>query len=97
MKVTFLPVNKTVEVASGTTILNAALENGIDIEHNCGGFGACTTCHVIVKSGEEFLSEMDDDEDDRLCEAEGLTLHSRLGCQAVIEDDDGEIVVEIPQ
>jgi 2Fe-2S ferredoxin len=96
MKVTFLPLKKTVEVEPGTSILEAALENHVDLEHNCGGFCACTTCHVIVRSGEEHLSEMEDCEDDRLSQAEGLTLHSRLGCQAIIEDDEGEIVVEIP-
>jgi 2Fe-2S ferredoxin len=40
-----------------------------------------------------MLSEMDDDEADRLDMAPGLTTHSRLGCQAVVE---GDIVVEIP-
>ncbi len=96
MKVIFLPLNKTVEVEPGTSILEAALENHIELEHNCGGFCACTTCHVIVKSGGEYLSEMEDCEDDRLSQAEGLTLNSRLGCQAIIEEDDCEIIVEIP-
>jgi len=94
MKVTFLPVNRTVEVEPGTTILEAALENGIELEHNCGGFCACTTCHVIVKEGEENLSEMEDCEEDRLSMAEGLTMHSRLGCQAIVEN--GDVTVEIP-
>ena len=44
--------------------------------------------------GEDDLSEMDDAEDDRLGMAEGLTIHSRLGCQAVVED--GDVTVEIP-
>lgn len=96
MKVTFLPLEKTVEVEPGTSILEAALDNHVELEHNCGGFCACTTCHVIVRSGEEHLSEMEDCEDDRLSQAEGLQLHSRLGCQAIIEDDEGEIIVEIP-
>ena len=92
-KVTFLPDNTTVEVEEGTSILDAALENDIWIEHNCGGFCACTTCHVIVKAGEEALSEMDEEEEDRLDTAEGLTLASRLGCQARVY---GDVVVEVP-
>lgn len=48
---------------------------------------------MIVKEGEENLSEMDDDEADRLEQAPGLTLHSRLGCQAIVS---GDVVVEIP-
>ncbi len=48
---------------------------------------------MIVKAGEDNLSEMEEDEDDRLDTAEGLTLASRLGCQACIF---GDVVLEIP-
>ena len=58
------------------------------------GSCACTTCHVIVREGEENLSPMEQDEEDRLDTAEGLTLHSRLGCQAMVQ---GDVVVEIPK
>ena len=92
-KVTFFPNNVTVEAKSGDTILDVALDNKIDLQHNCGGACACSTCHVILKGGFETLSEMDDNEADQLDEAEGLTLTSRLGCQAKIY---GDIVVEIP-
>jgi 2Fe-2S ferredoxin len=49
---------------------------------------------VIVKEGADNLSPMEDDEEDRLDMAEGLTIRSRLGCQAVVR---GDVVVEIPQ
>ena len=75
------------------SILDIALNFGIDLEHACGGNCACTTCHVIVKQGEENLSDMEDDEEDRLYMADGLTLHSRLGCQCVVT---GDVTVEIP-
>jgi 2Fe-2S ferredoxin len=102
-RVTFLPLNKTVEVDDSRypladhgkpgSLLDIALANGIELEHNCGGSCACTTCHVIVREGAENLSEMAEDEEDRLDMAEGLTIHSRLGCQAVVH---GDVVVEIP-
>jgi 2Fe-2S ferredoxin len=102
-RVTFLPLNKTVEVDDSRypladhgkpgSLLDIALANGIELEHNCGGSCACTTCHVIVREGAENLSEMAEDEEDRLDTAEGLTLHSRLGCQAVVQ---GDVIVEIP-
>ncbi|MCC7235790.1 MAG: 2Fe-2S iron-sulfur cluster binding domain-containing protein [Bryobacterales bacterium] len=75
------------------SILDVCLNHGAHLEHACGGSCACTTCHVIVKAGEEHLSNMDDDEADRLDMAPGLTLHSRLGCQAVMT---GDVTVEIP-
>jgi 2Fe-2S ferredoxin len=102
-RVTFLPLNKTVEVDDSRypladhgkpgSLLDIALANGIELEHNCGGSCACTTCHIIVREGAENLSEMAEDEEDRLDMAEGLTIHSRLGCQAVVQ---GDVIVEIP-
>jgi uncharacterized 2Fe-2S/4Fe-4S cluster protein (DUF4445 family) len=50
-KVTFLPDNKTVEVAKDTTILAAAISAGIYINSACGGDGVCGRCKVIVKIG----------------------------------------------
>jgi 2Fe-2S ferredoxin len=102
-RVTFLPLNKTVEVDDAKypladhgkpgSLLDIALAHEIHLEHNCGGSCACTTCHVIVRKGKENLSEMEEDEEDRLDMAEGLTIHSRLGCQAVVR---GDVTVEIP-
>ncbi|HEY1204721.1 MAG: 2Fe-2S iron-sulfur cluster-binding protein [Bryobacteraceae bacterium] len=103
-KVTFLPANVTAEFdppklpyrdhGRPGSILDVALNFGAPLEHSCGGSCACTTCHVIVRQGERNLSPMDDFEADRLDLAEGLTLHSRLACQAVVR---GDVVVEIPQ
>jgi 2Fe-2S ferredoxin len=104
-KVTFLPEGKTVEFESGKlpydehgkpeSVLDVAINFGVQIEHACGGSCACTTCHVIVKQGDNNLSPnpADDDELDRLDQAPGLTLHSRLACQAVVT---GDVTVEIP-
>lgn len=103
IKLTLLPENRVIEFdpatmpfsehGKKTSILDVCLNHGAHLEHACGGSCACTTCHVIVKSGEEHLTPMDDDEADRLDMAPGLTLHSRLGCQAVMS---GDVTVEIP-
>ncbi len=101
-KVTFLPMNVTVEVEESQfpfqddgkpgSLLDIALAHKIPMGHNCGGNCACTTCHIVVKQGKENLCPMESDEEDRLDMAEGLTLESRLGCQAVVK---GDVVVEV--
>jgi ferredoxin, 2Fe-2S len=93
-KITFLPAEKSAEVARGTSILDAADAAGVDLPSNCGGVCACTTCHVWIEAGLESLSEIADREDDKLQEAAGLTAHSRLGCQARVGGAD--VVVRIP-
>jgi 2Fe-2S ferredoxin len=104
-KITFLRKGEepvTVDYQPGATpyhehgregsLLDIALNYGIELEHSCGGNCACTTCHVIVKQGEANLTEMDEDEEDRIYMADSVTLHSRLGCQAVVK---GDVIVEI--
>ena len=75
------------------SLLDIAKNLEIPLEHACGGSCACTTCHVIVREGGQNLSEMHDDEADRLDTAWDVTPHSRLGCQAVVR---GDVVCEIP-
>jgi 2Fe-2S ferredoxin len=75
------------------SLLDVALNFGIPLEHACGGNCACTTCHVIVTEGMANLSEMGDDEADRLDTAWDLTPTSRLACQAVVR---GDVACEVP-
>ena len=105
-KVTFILKDKTertVEFQHGTlpyqghglpeSFLDVAMNHGIGLEHACGGSCACTTCHLIIRKGMENLSEMEDNEADRLDTAWDLTTNSRLGCQAAIK---GDVVAEFP-
>lgn len=89
------PEGAVVEVEPGTTILDAALAEGIEIEHACEKSCACTTCHVIVREGFDSLELADELEDDMLDKAWGLEPESRLSCQARVVDE--ELVVEIPR
>ncbi|MDA8059945.1 MAG: 2Fe-2S iron-sulfur cluster-binding protein [Leptospirillum sp.] len=92
-EILFLPENKKVTAREGDSILDAATRNGVHLEHNCGGVCACATCHVIITEGFDNLSPMEEDEEDQIEEAEGLTLKSRLACQAKVT---GDLVVTIP-
>lgn len=104
-KVTFLPMNVTIEVDPEKlgeshdglpgSILDIALSNGIEIDHACGGVCACSTCHVIFKEGLESTNEAVEEEDDMLENAPGLKPTSRLSCQAV-PNGTKDVVVEIP-
>ncbi|KHF24910.1 MULTISPECIES: ISC system 2Fe-2S type ferredoxin [sulfur-oxidizing symbionts] len=89
------PDGAVIEAEPGTTVCDAALANGIEIEHACEKSCACTTCHVIVREGFDSMEESDEIEDDLLDKAWGLEPESRLSCQAVVGDED--LVVEIPK
>jgi len=89
------PEGKVIEAEPGVTVCDAALANGIHIEHACEKSCACTTCHVVVREGFDSMEESDELEDDMLDKAWGLEPESRLSCQAVVAEDD--LVVEIPK
>lgn len=89
------PEGAAFEVDPGITVCDAALANGIEIEHACEKSCACTTCHVIIREGFDSLDESDELEDDMLDKAWGLEPDSRLSCQAVVGDED--LVIEIPK
>ena len=91
-KVKFLPSLIETDAAKGESLLDIALAQGVSIQHACGGFCACTTCHCEVIEGMENLEAPDEDEMERLEVLDGRTPHSRLGCQAKVK---GNVVVRV--
>jgi len=89
------PDGAVIEAEVGITICDAALQNGIEIEHACEKSCACTTCHVIIREGFNSLEESSEEEDDLLDKAWGLEPESRLSCQAQVGEED--LVIEIPK
>lgn len=101
-KVTFKFEQKGIEpviinnVETDQSILEVALTNDIVLHHNCGGVCACSTCHLYVEKGEDFLEELSDKEEDFIDRAINPRLNSRLGCQCILHSGAGEIEVTLP-
>ena len=70
----------------------------VDCLGACGGSCACSTCHVIVEDPEMYdkMAEPDDDENDMLDLAFGLTETSRLGCQVKMSKELDGLVIRLP-
>lgn len=83
-------------VEPGNSLLEIVLMNDIELHHNCGGVCACTTCHLYIEKGMEHIEEISDKEEDFIDRAVNPRLNSRLGCQSVLLDGDGEIEVTLP-
>ncbi|MBI3139138.1 MAG: 2Fe-2S iron-sulfur cluster binding domain-containing protein [Sphingobacteriales bacterium] len=83
-------------VEPGQSILEIALKNDIDLHHNCGGVCACTTCHLYVEKGMDYIDELSDREEDFIDRALNPRLNSRLGCQSLLMEGEGEIEVTLP-
>ncbi|MBA4341117.1 MAG: ISC system 2Fe-2S type ferredoxin [Methylibium sp.] len=91
----YCPDGRQVSAPAGTSICEALLDNGVEIEHACDMVCACTTCHVIIRAGGRTLSEMEEGEEDMLDRAWGLEPDSRLSCQAIL--GQGDVTIEIPK
>jgi len=83
-------------IEKGYSILEAAEDHDVHLNHNCGGVCACSTCHIYLNEGEDFVEEISDKEEDFIDRAINPTLESRLACQCIILKDDAILQVEIP-
>lgn len=83
-------------IEAGQSVLEVALKSDIDLHHNCGGVCACSTCHLYLEKGEGFVEELSDREEDFIDRAINPRLTSRLGCQCVLLDGEGDIEVLLP-
>lgn len=85
-------------VSEGDNLLDIAQANDLEMEGACGGSCACSTCHVIVTEDDYYdkIPEPEDDENDMLDLAFGLTETSRLGCQVKMTKELDGLVVKLP-
>jgi 2Fe-2S ferredoxin len=97
---TFVESNGTrreVDAPLGWSVLEIAHDNDIDIEGACGGSLSCSTCHVIVDAAWfGKLAAPEEEEEDMLDLAFGLTRTSRLGCRIVITGELDGLIVTLP-
>ena len=92
-RVTFLPDDKSGDLAAEMSLLDAAKQLNVPLDHECGGFASCSTCRVVILSGMENLSSIEFEEEDMMDLAQ-LGPPLRLSCQAKIR---GDVVVRIPR
>ncbi|MES2619035.1 MAG: 2Fe-2S iron-sulfur cluster-binding protein [Bacteroidota bacterium] len=85
----------TVEIAKGEIILDVAMDNDVNLHHNCGAVCACSTCHIYIEKGEDSLTEISDKEEDFVDRARNPKHNSRLACQCKLMDEV-DLVVTIP-
>ena len=83
-------------IGTGDSLLEILLDNKIELHHNCGGVCACSTCHLYLESGEEFVEELSDREEDFIDRAVNPRINSRLGCQCVLQKGTGTINILLP-
>ena len=91
-KIVFLDQGKRGTVAAGRTVLEAALDLGVEISHVCNGGGTCSTCRVKCVLNPENLSPIEPNEI-----AYDMGPGVRLGCQARIQGDVGVRVIPVPR
>jgi 2Fe-2S ferredoxin len=83
LELTGRTIHKEVESVIGQSLLDIALNNGIDWQFSCTR-GSCARCRCQVIEGANLLSEVSDEEWDRLDDEE-LEQGYRLGCQAIVK------------
>jgi len=100
-KITFIDsagTARTVDGEAGSTVMETAINNGVpEIEAECGGACACSTCHVYIdEAWREKVGEPSPMEEDMLDFAFEVKPNSRLSCQIKVRDDLDGLVVATP-
>jgi 2Fe-2S ferredoxin len=96
-KLHFVDEDRTFEIKLGQNILEVALDNGIELDHACGGVCACSTCHVKIREGFDLFPEAEEDEEDQLDNARDVGLNSRLACQCVLQEEADQVIeIDVP-
>jgi len=100
-RVTFIACDGTeypVEAHAGFTLMETARDNGVPgIEAECGGAGACATCHVYVDDAwTGACGPAAPVESELLALVEDRRAESRLSCQIEISDELDGLVVRLP-
>ncbi|MCY7329454.1 MAG: 2Fe-2S iron-sulfur cluster binding domain-containing protein [Saprospiraceae bacterium] len=91
-----IPVQTVTGSFQDMSVLEITEEYDVHLNHNCGGVCTCSTCHVYVESGEDFIEGISDKEEDFIDRAFNPRLESRLSCQCIILDEAAEITITIP-
>jgi len=84
-----------VDIAEGEMILDVALDNDVNLHHNCGAVCACSTCHIYIDEGSDSLTEISEKEEDFVDRARNPRYNSRLACQCILKSNT-DLVVTIP-
>jgi 2Fe-2S ferredoxin len=92
--------SQTIEVPIGDSIMEGAVQNGIEgIVGACGGNLQCATCHVYVE--EQCLALLDPIEEDEEAMLQSTASerkpNSRLSCQIRVRPEHDGCVVHIPE
>jgi ferredoxin len=80
--ITFMPTKQTALVEPGQTILEAAIESGIDLPYSCG-VGSCKSCMVVLESG-KITSLIDVD---YILEIDEIEKNYILCCQSLVDEN----------
>jgi 2Fe-2S ferredoxin len=92
-RITFMPIEATVDCADGESIFDAARRAGIPIPTACVGKATCGLCRVKVLDGAAHLPPINRDEMKHLGNTYFIT-KLRLSCQATVSG--GDVTVQIP-
>ena len=84
MKVLFSPAGREVEIAPGTTLLDAAHTAGLPVGNSCGADGTCGRCGLRVLAG---TLPPPSEREQKVAKANRLEAGLRLSCMIEPETD----------
>ncbi len=102
VKISFIDskgATRTVEGEPGSTVMETAIKTAVpEIEAECGGACACSTCHVYIdEAWRQKVGEPSPMEEDMLDFAFEVKPTSRLSCQIKVSEELDGLIVRTPE
>jgi ferredoxin, 2Fe-2S len=91
------PIVRLTEIEAGQSLLEVAIDHGIPLRHECGGICSCATCHIYLMTGGDYVEFKSRREVHQLQRNEWATIYSRLACQCVLLQGQGELNIIIAE
>ncbi|APB32790.1 putative ferredoxin [Gloeomargarita lithophora Alchichica-D10] len=89
------PIGVTANLTDGQPLIEALVNNGLNVLQECGRRGMCATCHVYIQAGMAQVSPKNRREERTLALVATAQSDSRLACQTKVQGNG--VVVQVPQ
>jgi len=92
----FEPISRRLYYKKNESFYQMLVNSNIRVRSQCGGFGTCGKCKLLVQQGLKYLNPPTDSEKKLLTEEE-ITENFRLACQCYIDEDQIDPLKRLPQ
>ena len=92
----FEPISRRLYYKKEENLYQLLVNSNIRVRSQCGGFGTCGKCKLLIQHGLKYLNPPTDSEK-KILSKEEIAENFRLACQCYIDEDQIDLLRKVPQ